>query len=510
MKNQKKTEPLKWYEKASKKRFTKYGSVQAEEKPSSRQSSRNGNKDTFKQSQQTSKSDLHRTHKDAAVTKQDWRSNGSTSFRQHQRQTQAQYSEEAPRTMQAQRTEQVTIPNADSSLFAPKNIPADAQEIITNFDSVLSSVHKMNSKQRALLPFQIRELSHELTDERGDRRLGYMNQTTTLSAYTYYFMWWNIVRLTRLFSNLQKECFELEDNGICLDIGSGPLTVPIALLLSRPELREKKLTWYCIDLSATSLAEGENIFLTVAAKLKCEPWKIIRVKGEMGTSIKQKASFVTCANVFNEIVEDSTMPPDFLAKKYCDKILSYINVKGDNDEKPSKKSVLVIEPGVPKAARFISLLRDSLIRKSFVPNSPCTHCGVCPMDGKKGGKWCNYVFSTEDAPKSLKKLSEEADLPKERAVLSFISSTYNSNFKQEEPGEEASQIASAGKTKITFRVASDEIRLPGNRTGYYACSNKGLLLVVTSKYLFSGESFTVEYDAKKMRTDKKSGALIIE
>ena len=109
MKNQKKTEPLKWYEKASKKRFTKDGAVQTEAKPSSRQSSRNGNKDTFKQSLQTSKSDLHRTHKDVSSSKQNCRSNGSTLFRQPQRSTQAQYSEETPRTTQAQLTPTVSF-----------------------------------------------------------------------------------------------------------------------------------------------------------------------------------------------------------------------------------------------------------------------------------------------------------------------------------------------------------------------------------------------------------------
>ena len=374
------------------------------------------------------------------------------------------------------------------TLFLQTSVPRDAQEIISSFDKIVSSSHPLSSKQRVLLPQQIRELSHNLTDERSGRRLGYMNQTTTLSAYIYYYEWWNLIRLTRLFSNLDTKSFGLNDDDICVDIGSGPLTVPIALFLSRPELRAKKLTWYCMDLSPTSLAAGEEILLTISARLKCEPWKIIRVKGELGTPLKEKASLVTCANVFNEIVDDFSMPPDYLAKKNCEKILSYA--------KDDTSSVLIIEPGVPKAARFISLLRDALIRREFMPVAPCPHCGECPMDGKRGGKWCNFAFSTDAAPAALKKLSEASDLPKERAVLSFI-------FAVKAPIEKPEEF-------LFFRVTSDPIKLPGGRTGYYACSDKGLLLVVAQTYLASGDLYKIKRPSSLEHIDAKSGALVVE
>ena len=35
-------------------------------------------------------------------------------------------------------------------------------------------------------------------------------------------------------------------------------------------------------------------------------------------------------------------------------------------------------------------------------------------------KWCNFAFTTEDAPQRLLKLSRDSNLPKERAVLSFV------------------------------------------------------------------------------------------
>ncbi|MBE6355154.1 small ribosomal subunit Rsm22 family protein [Treponema sp.] len=378
------------------------------------------------------------------------------------------------------------------SLFDVKNIPSDAAELLEKFDSVISSTHPLNSKQRAQLPGLIRTLSHKLTDERGDRRVGYMNSPEFLMAYVHYFMQWNLVRLTRLFANLSPDFFNLKDGDVCLDAGSGPLTLVTALFLARPELRKLKLTWYCMDISQGALSIGENIFLSVAAALQCEGWNIIRVKGEFGASLKEKVSLVASANMFNEVVQDFEMPPDYLAKKYAEKILSY--AKEDC-------GVLLVEPGFPKAARFISLLRDAFLRRKCIMYAPCTHCEECPMDGKAGGKWCNFAFSTEDAPKKLRVLSEKASLPKERAVLTFIACRREEELKKNENPSDLKDLR--------FRIASDPIRLPKNRTGYYACSSEGLLLVQSARPLLSGEEFKIPYPKKELHEDWKSGAKII-
>lgn len=378
-----------------------------------------------------------------------------------------------------------------SSLYDPTGIPRDAAAIIEKFDDIVSSTHPLNSKQRALLPQQISALSHNLTDQRGDRRMGYMNETTALSAYVHYFLWWNLVRLVKLFSNLDKSFFDFKDDCIFVDIGSGPLTVPIALLLARPELRKKNVTFYCIDISQQALSFGEDIFLSVAARLETTTWKIIRVKGTLDTSVKDKADLVTCANMLNELHDDADMPPDFLAKKYTDRLVSFV------DSKNAKARILSIEPGDPRSARLVSLMRDAFIRKNFIPVAPCCHSETCPMDGKKGGKWCNFAFAADNAPADLKRISEKANLAKERAVLSFVA-VERGEQKEENP------------SFITMRIASDPIRLPGHRTGYYACSSKGLLLAVTNQKLFSGEKIKVPAPRKPMPKDTKSGALIID
>lgn len=398
------------------------------------------------------------------------------------------------------------------SLFDIKNLPADAQKILQDFDQIAQSAMPANSKQLVIIPKIIRELSHQMTDDRGSRRLGYMNEKTFLSAYVRYFMWWNLVRLARLFANLDF-CF-LSDGDVCLDIGSGPLTLPCALWLARPDLRQKKLVWYVMDISQGALSVGEEIFLALAAKTGGEPWKIVRVKGELGTAVKEKARFVTCANMFNELLQSrGGEPPDYLAKKYSQALFKYLdfesgganegraqNAGGAANEGRAKSvrggpALLLVEPGVPKSARFVSLMRDAFIRRGLVALAPCPHQQSCPMDGRRAGqggangKWCNFAFETDDAPKKLLALSASAGIPKERAVLSFVLAGAETACKPKNCGG-------------LLRVASDIIRLPPDgegqkpRVGHYACSEQGLVLALSKggKRVYSGDLLEVEND----------------
>ena len=381
-----------------------------------------------------------------------------------------------------------------------KSLEKNENSILENFDDILQNIKPLSSKQLYQLPNLIKELSHQLTDERSSRHNGYMNQTVMLTAYSRYFMWWNLFRLTNLFRGFPKNCFDfLKDDDYCLDLGSGPLTIPVALWLSRPELRKKKLTWYCTDISQTALSLGEEIYLSVVAKTlanetETQPWKIIRVKGELGTEIRNKASFVTCANMFNELYYDTAKPLEEQAKKYTNTLISYAT---------EKSMILVVEPAFPRSSRFISLTRDALIRKKFSIISPCPHTKECCMDGRKGGKWCHFVLDTSFAPKKLHKLSDKAGLPKDRASLSFV---FAQNFEEIQNDE------------LKIRVVSDMIKLPQNATGRYACSRLGLTLVksnfTNSKKFDSGSLISTEEATNKIESsakiDTKSGAKIIE
>lgn len=410
-----------------------------------------------------------------------------------------------------------------SSLFDTSRLSKDSVAILNSFDEIIQGVRPLNSRQLQQLPEHIRNLSHQLTDDRASRRLGYMNDNIQLSSYVRYYTWWNLVRLTRLFANLPDSVFPTADC-TCLDLGSGPLTVVTALWLARPELRKLKLTWYCLDVSANSMALGEDIFLSIAAKAKAadqsiDPWKIIRVKGPFGTPIKQKAGFLTCANMFNELDQASDMPPEFQTKKYYEQLQRYC-------EKDA--GVILVEPGVPKAARTLSLLRSRYIKDGRTIAAPCPHAGDCPMSGFKAytgskNKWCNFAFSTEDAPARLQKLSVAAKLPKERATLSFMA--IDARVKPEHDTPVIARLDRAISPESTdIRITSDKLRLPNYMCGYYGCSQHGLVLVTLPdenntrlpKPPFrpqSGDLIQVQVKTKtpdSLPKDEKSGALIIK
>ena len=57
------------------------------------------------------------------------------------------------------------------------------KEILDNFDDILQNIKPLSSKQLYQLPNFIKELSHQLTDERSSRHNGYMNQTVMLTSY---------------------------------------------------------------------------------------------------------------------------------------------------------------------------------------------------------------------------------------------------------------------------------------------------------------------------------------
>lgn len=392
-------------------------------------------------------------------------------------------------------------------------LTGETRALLDAFPEIIQGVFPLDSKKLQMLPGQIRELSHELTDERSERRVGYLNDPAELSAYIRYYMWWNLVRLTRLFSALPVE---LSDGDAAVDLGSGPLTLPIALWMARPDLRKKKISWYCVDISAGALSAGEELFLSLAAHTGDEPWQIVRVKGESGVSLKRSVALVASANMFNELFWDNPLPLEAQAKHHAEELVSYASPAA---------SVLVIEPGIPRAGRFVSLLRDSLLRAGFSPVSPCPHEGECPLPGLRHGKWCHFVFDTSDAPAKLQKLSDDAGLPKDRAALSFIFSKRTA-VDGAEVAPAPTDVASTERVRrlsgmfhgLRVRVASDPIRLPEFMSGRYGCSELGMVLVEgdyqASDYLRekcdSGKLIEVPMpDRKRAERDPKTDALVI-
>lgn len=387
---------------------------------------------------------------------------------------------------------------AKTGIFMP--LSEQTKRLLEGFDEIIQSVSPLNSKQLSTLPYKIRDLSHELTDARGKRRMGYMNNKESVSAYVRYFSWWNLYRLCGVLEPLPAKAFDfLGDGDTVLDIGSGPLTAIIALWVSRPELRKKKLNIIVTDLSHSVLQLGEELYMAVAARTCSEgeePWRITRVKGTFGVEIRQKASLVICTNMINELVQDSERTPDEDAKSIQKKLLAYA---------AEKAAFFVVEPGVPRGSRFISLFRDGFIRKGFYICSPCPHCDACVFPGTRNAKWCHFVRGTDEAPAALAKRSEAAGLPKDRAAISFVLAL---------PSDCGLAKENNAKDALQVRVVSDSIALPDGLKGRYGCSSWGAVLLTGRrlKGIRSGSLVSIKIGESKkaaLPKDSKTGFLTI-
>lgn len=364
---------------------------------------------------------------------------------------------------------------------------------------------------RAGLPRDVASLSLALTAERSDRDGGYLGKPAELSAYLRYFLPWNVFRLARLLPSLP---LELNDGDALTDIGSGPLTVPIALWLSRPELRERRLEIRCLDRTGKVLDAGATLFAALSGGTST--WKIRTIRGPVGARVEgPKAALTTAANVLNEIFWDDRHPVAEQAERKAAYLAGLAREDGQ---------VLIVEPGIPRSGEFVSALRRAFIATGRAALSPCPHGGACPLPGgRRGAKWCHFAFETDEAPARLLRLSAAAGIPKERATLSFLLAGAGTVSAAEAGAPDRSTpgapIAPArkplpGGSRVAARVVSDAFPLQGGAYGRYACCGKGLALVSGGRgaveSIRSGTLLDLPAPAGAARRDEKSGALILE
>jgi hypothetical protein len=352
---------------------------------------------------------------------------------------------------------------------------------------------------------------------------------------------WNVFRLTSLLTNAD---FCLPDGAVIVDVGSGPLTLPIALWASRPELREVPLTIYCMDRVERVLETGLAVFETLCMRVggRLPPWRIVPRKDSFGAPIPERAHLLTAANVFNEFFWKDKRSLGERSLDTARGLLSYIRENG---------SIFVMEPGDPRSGSFVSALRAALLAEGAAPLGPCPHSLSCPMPGifrhlfppeetrtakgdpnaapsryvlapvampKKRDKypWCHLGIDALKAPAWLEALSEEAGLPKERAVLSYLWAARGAlarppvGMPEPDRSSERERRARAGRG-ILVRVVSESFALPDGSSGQYACSSLGYTLLKRPRgeeAFASGDLLEVS-SSPLARNDEKSGAIIL-
>jgi len=380
--------------------------------------------------------------------------------------------------------------------------PRPAREFLTLLAGLpkhLDAAMPMRRQHRRELPGDIRHLSHLLTDERGDLRRDYLADPAALSAYLRYFLPWNIYRLGILFNGLAIDPGGDNADGAAtiIDLGTGPLTAPLTLWMSRPHLRKRPLHFICVDRAPKPMRLGlDALHSLAAAQGGLGPWKVTLVKSPLDARLREKADLLIMANALNEVLhrgegEDLLESAEALAWH----LSGMLTPTG---------SVCVVEPGIRPSAHLMAALRRGFLHHGLSPIAPCPHTGPCPMSGRGFTAWCHFNFDAEAAPNWLKKLSDEARLPKDNVSLGFLHFSAKGRKLEAAPG------------KTFVRAVSGPFELPEDmgatrRFGQYACSEHGLtLLSLARKHLVPAPGALLEAAwPEAPATDIKSGALVL-
>ncbi len=339
------------------------------------------------------------------------------------------------------------------------------------------------SLERAL-PRQVRDLSLSLTAEReGGPKPGYLSDPRTLAAYAWYFLPWNILRLSRLLPALP---LELPEDGLVCDLGSGPLTFVQALWLSRPDLRGRRLRFLCADRSRRALDLGLALFAGLVGfdpLAEDAPWRVRPVRGEYWQGLADGAALVAMVNVANELGGGGREPLAARMERLAGQLADSLAPGGQ---------ALVVEPGTRLGWRCLLGLREAFGEMGLGLDAPCPHGRECSLVSGRTRAWCHFTMSPAGAPAWLTSLSERAQLGKNRLSLSFL----------------LARNAPPAFPRDTVRVVSGAFSLadaPGSAV--YGCSGKGLVVLVAPDGRVPRPGDALELPvADEAPRDAKSGA----
>lgn len=319
--------------------------------------------------------------------------------------------------------------------------PSDS--IVRAIDQVMDAIDKAAPIPRARsrnLPNDIRDLSQLLTEERGGMDRPYWASIKLFSAYVHYFMPWNLFRLSWLLPSLS---LPLQPEGRILDLGSGPLTMPLALWCARPELRSLPLHFVCADVANQPMEMGLSIFEIVTEGKS--PWRFECVRAPLDAALAKSPAGVDCIMAGNVLNEIQPSRGQTLAERIAGIVHAASRKLSDNG------TLLLVEPGTRLGGKVAALAREVGVDLGMHVQAPCTHHQSCPMckstghkqdmseiyrdsDAHKGrhattrGKyavtgsqvnmWCHFNFPVQGAPARLARLTALAKFDRRNLALS--------------------------------------------------------------------------------------------
>lgn len=407
---------------------------------------------------------------------------------------------------------------------------------------VLDDVMPMHGSQKRDLAPACRDLSALLTTDRDGLSRPYWTSPRLTSAYLRYFLPWNLVRLSALLPGL--DFGRIPDEPLILDMGSGPLTLPLALWLSRPDLRSRAVTLVASDSTPHILELGRSIFEGMRTGLDPEsPWTIRTMRATVSQAPRRVYAkpgsvwMMSMGNVLNEMEERRARPGHQMADRMRELLESAWTMLDEDG------LLLSVEPGTRQGGRLVAHLRKSALggveeepeyedltafalreeqagRRMyddddmedddmsdfglpplFMPLSPCPHSGSCPMLDRRSTAWCHVNAPAEHAPQALRDISVRAGLDKDSISLSFVL------LRKLKDGEELPPAPARRRAGVPARIVSDAFVVPGYPgRARYACTPLGLALIPASSHLPPGALCLARQTSER---DRKSRAVIL-
>ncbi|MCL1889363.1 MAG: hypothetical protein FWF99_02520 [Desulfovibrionaceae bacterium] len=376
----------------------------------------------------------------------------------------------------------------------------DLREELGRVLEAVALVFPLKPKHLRELPLAVEDLSLRLTTDRGQGRKYWASPRLT-GAYLYYFMPWNLLRLAWLLPGLP---LRLKPGDQVLDLGSGPLTLPLGLWLARPELRKTDLRFVCADTAPQPLALGLDIFHRITGRTRADNgeemnWQVRVKRGRleaMGVRIQGGARLITAGNVLNELPQSGT---ERLEENLENLFLDFDRILAPGGQ------IFLLEPGTRLGGKLLGLLRGLALEYGYLAEAPCTHQAPCPLaEANKSGGWCHFSFPAAGAPPKLEELSLAAGLSKRQLHLSCL--LLRKPFQEPAAAETSMLKPRTVEKPLDVRIISEPIRLPGQeKTARYVCSSIGLGLLRDADGMKSGQTARAALLENRTR-DPKSNA----
>ncbi|MDL2268310.1 hypothetical protein LJC46_10095 [Desulfovibrio sp. OttesenSCG-928-G15] len=304
-------------------------------------------------------------------------------------------------------------------------------EILASLEMALAAMARafpVPASHRKDMPFAVRDLSRLLTAERSGLAQPYWAAPRFVAAYMHFFLPWNLYRLAWLLPGL---ALDLAPGSRVLDVGSGPLTFPLALWCARPDLRAVPLHFVCSDVAVKPMEHGRNAFINLSGGDSPWTFELVRAPLEKALRIRKTPfSLVTACNVFNELAARTTQERSL--PRRIDELVELVR-----SALAPGACFFLLEPGTRLGGKITALTRNSGMGKGLRVLAPCTHSGPCPTlrdeshqetPGSRSrfpaepeySGWCHFIHPTEQVPEPLAALAQKARLEKNHLALSCL------------------------------------------------------------------------------------------